>query len=73
MMKMAVIVFVVLVFIGLGFSGTMNAAVSGYQKVEQNPTIQHLQNTASSTIKNEVISQVHNLENTASSALTSRT
>ena len=65
MMKVAVLAFVVLVFIGLGFSGTMNAAVNGYQKVEQNPTVQGLQNKVTSMVKGEVTTQIHNVENAA--------
>lgn len=72
LMKIAVMAFVILVFIGLGVSGTVNAAINGYHKVEQNPTVQQLQNKATSTIKSEVTTQIHNVENAATSALTSK-
>ena len=71
-MKVAVLAFVFLVFIGLGFSGTLNAAVNGYQKVEQNPTVQDLQNKAASTVKGEITTQIHNVENAATNTINSK-
>lgn len=71
-MKVTVLAFVVLVFIGLGFSGTINAAMNGYQKVEQNPTVQEMQNKATSMVKGDVTAQIHNVENAATNAINSK-
>ncbi len=46
LLKILAFAFVVLVFLGLGLSGTLNAAFAGYDKVEQNPTVQQMQNKA---------------------------
>lgn len=70
-MKVAVLAFVVLVFIGLGFSGTINAAINGYQKVEQNPTVQDLQSKATSTVNGEATTQIHNVEKAVIAAIKS--
>ena len=46
LLKLVAFVFVALVFLGLGLSGTLNAAFAGYDKVEQNPTVQQVKNKA---------------------------
>lgn len=46
LLKLMALAFVALVFLGLGLSGTLNAAFAGYDKVEQNPTVQQVKNKA---------------------------
>ena len=46
LLKVVAFAFVALVFLGLGLSGTLNAAFAGYDKVEQNPTVQQVKNKA---------------------------
>jgi hypothetical protein len=72
-MKIALVAFVALVFIGLGVSGTINAALAGYHTVEQNPTVQQLQNKAETTIKTEIHTQLANAENAATAAIAAKT
>lgn len=59
LLKLLAFVFVALVFLGLGTSGTVNAAFAGYHKVEQNPTLQQVQNKALS-IENSIQAQFEN-------------
>ena len=59
LLKLLAIVFVALVFLGLGLSGTLNAAFAGYDKVEQNPTIQQVQSKAV-TIETAIKTQFEN-------------
>lgn len=56
LLKLLALGFVALVFLGLGLSGTLNAAFAGYDKVENNPTVQQVQNkvlTVESAIKTQ--------------------
>lgn len=46
LLKLMALAFVALVFLGLGLSGTLNAAFAGYDKVEQNPIVQQVKNKA---------------------------
>ena len=57
--------FIVLVFLGLGVSGTLNAAVTGYHNVESNSVVQQLQNQATSAIKSEATAQFNAVTHTA--------
>lgn len=59
LLKLLAFVFVALVFLGLGASGTINAAFVGYHKVEQNPTVQKVQNKAWN-IENTIQTQFEN-------------
>ncbi|MEO9307639.1 exported hypothetical protein [Nitrosotalea sinensis] len=59
LLKLLAFVFVALVFLGLGTSGTINAAFAGYHKVEQNPALQQVQNKALS-IENSIQTQFEN-------------
>jgi hypothetical protein len=59
LLKLLAFVFVALVFLGLGASGTINAAFTGYHKVEQNPTVQQVQNKALN-IENSIQTQFEN-------------
>ena len=61
--------FVALVFIGLGVNGTLAAAVDGYQKVQSNPEVQHLESSAKTTLENAADAQLHNIENATASAI----
>ena len=72
LLKLLAFVFVALVFIGLGSSGTLNAAIAGYHAVATNPIIHQLQNKATSAIQNETTTQLHKIENTAAHAITSK-
>jgi hypothetical protein len=72
LMKIALGAFVALVFIGLGVSGTINAALAGYHTVEQNPTVQQLQNKTETTLKAEVHTQLANVENAAAAAISQK-
>lgn len=69
LLKLVFFVLVVLVFIGLGTNGTLSAALSGYHKVESNPTVQELQQKAVSTARAEISTQVHNIENATTTAI----
>jgi hypothetical protein len=71
-LKLLGFVFVALVFMGLGVSGTLNAALAGYHSVASNPVVQQLQSKAVSVIKSETTSQLHNVENTAAQAISSK-
>jgi hypothetical protein len=59
LLKLLAFVFVALIFLGLGASGTINAAFAGYHKVEQNPTVQQVQNKALN-IENSIQTQFVN-------------
>lgn len=59
LLKLAAIGFVALVILGLGLSGTLNAAFAGYDKVEQNPTVQQIQSKAS-TLGNSIQTHFEN-------------
>ena len=59
LLKIGIPAFMVLVVIGLGLNGTINAAHSGYNKIESNPTVQHLQQQAVNAADNQ-ITQVKN-------------
>ena len=72
LMKIALVVFVALVFIGLGASGTINAALAGYHMVEQNPVVQQLQTKTETTLKTEIHTQLANAENAAAAAVTQK-
>jgi hypothetical protein len=72
LLKLLAFAFVALVFIGLGVSGTLNAALAGYHSVASNPVVQQLQNKATSAIKSEATTQLHNIENAASNAISSK-
>ena len=69
-LKLLMFVFVALVFIGLGSSGTLNAALAGYHSVTSNPLIQQIQGKATNVIISATY-QLHNLENTAAHAISS--
>lgn len=69
LLKLVFFGLVALVFIGLGTTGIMNAASSGYHKVESNPVVQHLQQEAVNGAKSAISNQVHNLENATQSAI----
>lgn len=59
LLKLLAFAFVALVFIGLGLSGTLDAAFAGYDKVEKNPTVQQVQNKALG-IENAIKTQFEN-------------
>ena len=71
LLKLLAFTFVVLVFIGLGVSGTLNAALAGYHSVTLNPIVQKLQSKATSAILSTA-TQIHNIENTAAHAISSK-
>ena len=71
LLKLLAFTFVVLVFIGLGVSGTLNAALAGYHSVTLNPIVQKLQSKATSAILSAA-TQIHNIENTAAHAISSK-
>jgi len=66
LLKLIGITFVVLVFLGLGVSGTFNAALAGYHSVTSNPVIQQFQSKVTNTIKSEATTQIHNMKDIAS-------
>jgi len=70
--KLIGIVFVALVFLGLGVSGTFNAALAGYHTMASNTVIHQFQNKVTSAIKNETTTQIHNMENVASQVRSSK-
>lgn len=72
LLKLGIVAFVVLVFIGLGVNGTMNAASSGYAKVEQNPAVQQIQNKTETAIKAEIHTQLANVENATANAVAAK-
>lgn len=72
LLKLLAFVFVALVFIGLGSSGTLNAALTGYHSVTSNPVVQQLQSKATSAIISEATTQIHNIENTAAHMISSK-
>ena len=72
LLKIIGIVFVVLVFLGLGVSGTFNAALAGYHLVASNPVIQQFQSKVTNTIKSEANTKTHNIENLASQVRSSK-
>ena len=65
LLKLIGIVFVVLVFLGLGVSGTFNAALAGYHLLATNPVIQQFQSKVTNTIKTEATTQIHKAEDVA--------
>ncbi len=72
LLKLLGLVFVVLVFLGLGVSGTFNAALAGYHSVASNPVVQQLQSKVTNAIKSETTTQIHNMENMVSQAKSSK-
>jgi hypothetical protein len=71
LLKLLTFTFVALVFIGLGVSGTLNAALDGYHSVTLNPIVQKLQSKATSAIISAA-TQLHNIENSAAHAISSK-
>jgi hypothetical protein len=71
LLKLLAFVFVALVFIGLGSSGTLNAALAGYHAVTSDPIVHQLQNKATSTVISTA-NQFHNIENTAAHSIFSK-
>ena len=71
LLKLLAFVFVALVFIGLGSSGTLNAAFAGYHTVASDPVVHQLQGKATSAIIGAV-NQFGNIENSAAHALSSK-
>lgn len=63
--------FVFLVFIGLGSSGTLNAALVGYHTVTSNPVVHQLQSKATSAIIGAA-SQFRYIESAAVHAIPSK-
>ena len=72
LLKLLAFVFVALVFIGLGSSGTLNAALAGYHTVTSNPVVHQLQSKAASAVISAT-NQFHNMESTAAHAISSKT
>ena len=71
LLKLLAFVFVALVFIGLGSSGTLNAAFAGYHTVATNPVVQQIQDKATSVIAGAA-NQFHHIENTAAHTISSK-
>ena len=71
LLKLLAFVFVALVFIGLGSSGTLNAALAGYHTVTSNPVVHQIQNKATSAITSAA-NQFHSIENTAAHTISSK-
>ncbi len=61
LLKLVGLGFIVLVFLGLGLSGTLNAAFLGYHKIASNPAVQQLE-TKTTAIKNAAAFQIHSIE-----------
>ena len=71
LLKLLAFVFVALVFIGLGSSGTLNAALAGYHTVTSNPTVHQLQNKATSAII-DAANQFRNIESAVAHTIPSK-
>ena len=71
LLKLLAFTFVALVFIGLGISGTLNAALAGYHSVTSNQIVQKLQGKATSAIMSAA-TQIHNIESTAAHMISSK-
>lgn len=71
LLKLLAFMFVALVFIGLGVSGTLNAALAGYHSVISNPIAQKLQSKATNAIISAA-TQIHNIESTAAHVISSK-
>ncbi len=71
LLKLLAFVFVALVFIGLGSSGTLNAAVDGYHTVTSDPIVHQLQSKTVSAITGTA-SQFHNIESAAIHTISSK-
>ncbi len=71
LLKLLAFTFVALVFIGLGISGTLNAALVGYHSVTSNQIVQKLQGKATSAIISAA-AQIHNIESAAAHMLSSK-
>ncbi len=71
LLKLLAFTFVALVFIGLGISGTLNAALAGYHSVTSNQIVQKLQGKATSAIMSAA-TQIHNIESTATHMISSK-
>ena len=71
LLKLLAFTFVALVFIGLGISGTLNAALAGYHSVTSNPIVQKFQSKATSAIMSAA-TQIHNIESTAAHMISSK-
>ena len=71
LLKLLGFVFVALVFIGLGSSGTLNAALAGYHTVTSDPVVHQLQNKATDTIISAT-NQFRNIGNAAVHAISSK-
>ena len=71
LLKFFAVVFVALVFIGLGSSGTLNAALDGYHTITSNQIVHQLQNKATGAIIGTV-SQFRNIENAVVHAIYSK-
>ncbi len=71
LMKLLAFTFVALVFIGLGISGTLNAALAGYHLVTSNQIVQKLQGKATSAIMSAA-TQIHNMESAAAHMVSSK-
>jgi hypothetical protein len=61
--------FIILVFLGLGVSGTVNALITGYHNVESNSVVKQLQNHATNAIKNEATTQFNAITHTAANVI----
>lgn len=68
LLKLLAFVFVALVFIGLGSSGTLNASLAGYHTVTSNPIVHQLQSKTTSAITS-VVNQFCNIESAAAHAI----
>ena len=71
LLKLIGFVFIVLVFLGLGLSGTFKAALAGYHTITSNPIIHQLQDKATNEIKSEG-AKLHNVENRISNTVVSK-
>lgn len=71
LLKLLVFVFVALVFIGLGSSGTLNASLTGYHTVTSNPIVHQLQNKVTSAVIGAA-SQFRNIESVAVHTISSK-
>lgn len=71
-MKLLAFVFVALVFIGLGSSGTLDAALTGYHTVTSNPIVHQIQNKAANVIIGTA-NQLRNIESASAHTISSKT
>lgn len=61
LLKLLAVGFVAMVFLGLGLSGTLNAASLGFHKIATNPVVEQLQ-SKTTAIKNSASYQIHAIE-----------